>query len=66
MQFESFNAFLHMGGYAFYVWLAYGVTLLSLGMLIFISSRKKHKVLTEIAKKMAREERLKDSRSTRT
>ena len=26
MHFESFEAFLRMGGHAFYVWLAYGAT----------------------------------------
>lgn len=30
MQFESFSDFLHMGGHALYVWLAYGSTCLVL------------------------------------
>lgn len=65
MQFDSFEAFLNMGGYAFYVWLAYGLTLICLGGLIFLSHRQQHKVLTDIAKKMAREERLKENRSAK-
>lgn len=65
MQFDSFADFINMGGYAFYVWLAYGVTFTSLITLIVLSTRQKGKVLTEIAKKIAREERLKESRSNK-
>lgn len=65
MQFESFADFINMGGYAFYVWLAYGVTFTSLITLIVLSTRQQGKVLTEIAKKIAREERLKESRSNK-
>ena len=65
MQFESINDFLNMGGYASYVWLAYGVTFTSLTMLIILSARRKRKVLTEIASKMAREEKLKESRGNK-
>ncbi|WP_394390095.1 heme exporter protein CcmD [Shewanella woodyi] len=63
MQFDSFADFFNMGGYAFYVWLAYGVTFFSLGTLVISSLRQKRKVLTEIAKKIQREDRLKANRS---
>ncbi len=63
MQFASLADFFNMGGYAFYVWLSYGVTTFSLGTLIFFSARQKRKILVEIAKKMQREERLKANRS---
>ncbi|MEC4728803.1 heme exporter protein CcmD [Shewanella sp. D64] len=63
MQFDSLADFFNMGGYAFYVWLAYGVTFFSLGILIVSSLRQKRKVLTVIAKKMQREDRLKANRS---
>ncbi len=43
IQFESFSEFLNMGGYAFYVWLSYGVTFGSLGILLFLSLRQKRK-----------------------
>lgn len=66
MQFDSFSDFINMGGYAFYVWLSYGVTFVCLATLITLSARQKRKVLSEIAKKMAREERLKENRSNRT
>ncbi|MEZ9200496.1 MULTISPECIES: heme exporter protein CcmD [unclassified Shewanella] len=65
MQFDSISEFFNMGGYAFYVWLAYGVTFFSLGTLVVLSVRQKRKVLVEIAKKIQREERLKETRSTK-
>ena len=65
MQFDSISEVINMGGYAFYVWLAYGVTFFSLGTLIVLSVRQKRKVLVEIAKKIQREERLKETRSNK-
>ncbi|GGI92868.1 heme exporter protein CcmD [Shewanella gelidii] len=66
MQFDSIADFFNMGGYAFYVWLAYGVTFSSLSILIIVSAKRKKKVLTEISKKMVREERLKNNRSNKS
>lgn len=65
MQFDSLADFFNMGGYAFYVWLAYGITFLSLGILIVHSLGQKRKVLMGISKKIQREERLKENRSTK-
>jgi len=62
MQFDSLTDFLNMGGYAFYVWLSYGVTFGSLAILIILSVRQKRKVLIDIAKKITREQRLKETR----
>ena len=64
MQFESISDFFNMGGYAFYVWLAYGVTFSCLAVLVFQSVKQKNKVLKQIAQKLAREERLKQNRSS--
>ena len=66
VQFESIADFFNMGGYAFYVWLAYGVTFSCFSVLIFVSSRQEQKVLTEIAKKMQREEKLKNNRGNKS
>lgn len=66
MQFDSISDFFNMGGYALYVWLAYGVTFFCLSTLIITSARQQRKVLIEIAKKMNREERLKETRSTKS
>ncbi|MFT5235259.1 MAG: heme exporter protein D [Shewanella sp.] len=63
MEFDSLTDFFNMGGYAFYVWLAYGVTFFSLGTLVISSLRQKRKVLNDIAKKIQREDRLKANRS---
>jgi len=65
MQFDSLADFFNMGGYAFYVWLAYGVTFLSLGILVVHSLGQKRKVLVGISQKIQREERLKENRSTK-
>ncbi|MGL4616335.1 MAG: heme exporter protein CcmD [Shewanella sp.] len=66
MQFDSISDFFNMGGYAFFVWLSYGVTFFCLFALIITSARKKRNVLIEIAKKINREERLKETRSTKS
>ena len=34
MNFSNWSEFFHMGGYALYVWLSYGLTLAVLGMVI--------------------------------
>ncbi|MBV7316409.1 heme exporter protein CcmD [Shewanella sp. NIFS-20-20] len=65
MEFNSFGEFINMGGYAFFVWLAYGVTFGSLLILTLVSISRKKRVLTDIAKKIAREERLKQNRSNK-
>ena len=62
MQFDSINAFFNMGGYGFYVWLAYGVCFGSLGILLLTSLRQKKKILAQITQKIAREQRLKQHR----
>jgi len=63
MQFDSISDFFNMGGYAFYVWLA---SFFCVSTLIITSARQKRKVLIEIAKKMNREERLKETRSNKS
>ncbi|MDN5502058.1 MAG: heme exporter protein CcmD [Shewanella sp.] len=62
MQFESFSEFLNMGGYGFYVWFAYSTTFFCLGTLVIVSAKGQANVLTKIAVKIAREERLKETR----
>lgn len=43
MHFSSFSAFLDMGGYAFYVWTSFAVTLLGIvAMFVEQHWRKKH------------------------
>lgn len=42
MNWGSFSQFLHMGGYAFYVWGSYGLTLILLVLeLLLLSGRRR-------------------------
>ncbi|MGB1263408.1 MAG: heme exporter protein CcmD [Cognaticolwellia sp.] len=58
MQFDSISAFFAMGGYGFYVWLAYGVSILALALLIFSSLNSHKKVKKQIAQRQKREAKL--------
>jgi len=46
----TLTEFLHMGGYAYYVWTSYGITLLVLVANIVIPLRQRRKLLTDIAR----------------
>ncbi len=58
MHFETFSDFLAMGGYATYVWFAFGITFLALFWIVFASLGKRRQLLKEIEQKMAREQRI--------
>ncbi|RBW47439.1 heme exporter protein CcmD [Psychromonas sp. B3M02] len=59
MAFTSFSDFLAMGGYSFYVWLAYGVSLLSVITLISHSVLTRKKIFKQVAQRLQREKRIK-------
>lgn len=59
MHFASFSDFLAMGGYAFYVWLSFGLTLLCLVGIVISTRMKTRALLGELRNKQAREERRK-------
>jgi heme exporter protein D len=61
MQFNSFAEFINMGGYAFYVWLSYGVSVALIIYLIFASIRRNKTVLEQIAMRQKREQRLRQT-----
>lgn len=42
---SSLQQFFHMGGYAFYVWTAFGATLFVLGMNVFLALRRRRDIL---------------------
>ncbi len=48
MAFESAAEFFAMGGHGFYVWLAYGVSLFSLVLLLLAPSFRRRALLKEI------------------
>ena len=50
------NEFLHMGGYAAYVWSAYGISLVVLITNIILPIRREQALLHDIKKKLQREE----------
>jgi len=61
MQFSSFTDFINMGGYAFYVWLSYGVST-ALIIYLLLSSVSRHKaVLQQISLRQKRELRLRQA-----
>ncbi|WP_421332997.1 heme exporter protein CcmD [Aeromonas sp. 603607] len=62
MHFASFSHFLAMGGYAFYVWLSFGLTLLCLVGIIISTRMKTRRLFNELRSKQARESRRKAAR----
>ena len=62
MQFESWNAFWEMGGYGFYVWLAFAVTVVAMLGIVAESIFARRTLATEVQKAFARRERIKAAR----
>ncbi|MBN6063190.1 heme exporter protein CcmD [Aggregatibacter actinomycetemcomitans] len=58
MFFQSWGEFINMGGYGFYVWLSYGLSLLAIVVLIVQSLAGKSAVLKSIKREQQRETRL--------
>jgi heme exporter protein D len=61
MQFSSFSEFLAMGGYGFYVWLSYGVSLGLLVLLAVMSKQRHQKVVKQLQARDKREQKLKQA-----
>ncbi|ENC6420914.1 heme exporter protein CcmD [Aeromonas veronii] len=59
MHFASFSDFMAMGGYAFYVWLSFGLTLVCLVGIVISTRMKTRSLLAELRSKQAREARRK-------
>lgn len=58
MFFQTWNDFFNMGGYGFYVWLSYGISLVAIVALI-VQIIKQHKtVLQSVLREAQREVRL--------
>jgi heme exporter protein D len=66
MHFASFSDFMAMGGYAFYVWLSFGLTLLCLVGIVISTRLKTRSLLGELRNKQAREARRKAASRWRT
>lgn len=61
MQFDSFSAFLDMGGYGFFVWLSYGVSITALALLVFSSLSSHKKIKQQIVQRQKREAKLRQA-----
>lgn len=44
MQFKTITDFIHMGGYGFYVWTAYGLVVLFIAINLFNTFKHSHKL----------------------
>mgnify|MGYP001813221234 FL=1 len=53
----NLNDFLHMGGYAFYVWTSYGIALFVLLINVILPLRQRKKILDGIARAARRARR---------
>ncbi|MBY7731803.1 MULTISPECIES: heme exporter protein CcmD [Vibrio] len=58
MYFESLSDFFAMGGYASYVWSAFGITFLAMIILLVVSVRRSKQLLTEVQAKIDRQARI--------
>jgi heme exporter protein D len=58
LNFDSWQAFFQMGGYALYVWISFGSTYLLLAILGWSSHRSQRQLLQNLAAKQSREQRI--------
>ncbi|RUO26355.1 heme exporter protein CcmD [Aliidiomarina minuta] len=58
MQFESWQEFILMGGYGFYVWLSFAATFLCLGVLTWHTAFTRRLLRKEALKQAARAQRI--------
>ncbi|EGQ8511967.1 heme exporter protein CcmD [Vibrio parahaemolyticus] len=58
MHFESLSDFFAMGGYASYVWSAFGITFLSMLILLITSLRRGDALMKEVRAKIDRQARI--------
>jgi heme exporter protein D len=65
MQFNSFSDFINMGGYGFYVWLSFGAAALILTLLLINSKAGHQQIITQIAKRKQREDKLRQAKELR-
>lgn len=63
MEFTSLSDFLAMGGYGFYVWLAFGVSLTSLVWIIVDTRLTRRRILQQVRSNIERNKRIRAARS---
>ncbi|HXH02385.1 MAG TPA: heme exporter protein CcmD [Candidatus Competibacteraceae bacterium] len=57
MSFSSWQEFFHMGGYAAYVWSAYGITLAVLAWLVISPLLRQRRLKRDLARRQRRAQR---------
>ena len=63
MHFASWSEFFAMGGYAFYVWLAFGITFAAMIGIAVNSVLTRRKIFNEIKNRIAREARIEKAKT---
>ena len=63
MAFNSLADFFSMGGYAFYVWLAYGISFSALFVLVTNTIFKRKKILMKVEQRIVSQQRIKNARN---
>ena len=58
MYFDSLSDFFAMGGYASYVWSAFGITFFAMIVLLVVSVRRGQQLLSEVQAKIDRQARI--------
>ncbi|GAA6184078.1 MULTISPECIES: heme exporter protein CcmD [Alteromonadaceae] len=62
-QFDSWQAFWQMGGYGFYVWLAFGVSFLAVFLVVYESIWAKKQLIKAVNAQIARKKRIKQKKA---
>ncbi len=63
MEFSSISEFFAMGGYGFYVWLAYSISFLSLIVLIINTVNKRRTILKNVMQRTQRKQRINNAKN---
>ncbi|MFC0949454.1 heme exporter protein CcmD [Pasteurella multocida] len=63
MFFVTWQDFFNMGGYGFYVWLAYGISLLAIVVLIVQSVKERKAILRDVLREQQRQARLQKNKT---
>jgi len=62
MQFNSLAAFLDMGGYGFFVWLSYGISTLSVILMVLYIRYERRSLIQAVQAQLARKQRIADAK----
>ncbi|OOF55643.1 heme exporter protein CcmD [Rodentibacter genomosp. 2] len=65
MFFQTWSDFFDMGGYGFYVWLSYGISLVAIVALIIQSLKQRKTILKNVLRETQREMRLQQANTNK-